>query len=314
MAILLNSDSAHGRFKHFACQEGKNLVIIERTPHGSSETPRVLSKITISHEKEPSNIPWDVDVVIDCTGVFLTPETASLHLAPKNAASKAKKVVLSAPSKSPEIPMFVVGVNTDSYKGEQIVSNASCTTNCLAPMVKALHGKLPIKFGLMTTVHAVTASQPIVDGPNKRSRRIGFSGAQNIIPASTGAAKAVGAVIPALKGKLTGMAMRVPTVDVSVVDLTLVFEDSKKGLKEALEILRDSEKEKMKGVIKFDTSDSLTSAGAKSEPHSSLVDAHACLEMEADDGSKLVKLISWYDNEFGYSCRLMELARIVATQ
>jgi len=316
---LLNYDSAHGRFAYHAVADEQNnaINIYKRNGATPSEAPdNLVSSIKVTHEKNPAQINWKltgVKVVVDCTGVFLTTETARNHLKEYNKTSDVVKVVLSAPSKSDDIPMFVTGVNDKEYKGESIISNASCTTNCLAPLVKAVNDRYKIKAGLMTTVHSVTISQPIVDG-NARSIRMGFSGATNIIPSSTGAAKAVGKVLPEVNGILTGMAFRVPTICGSVVDLTLTLEDSKVGLREVMGAIKQASQNELKDILKIDNSDSLTLAAIIDEPSSSLVDEKACIEITSKNGDKLIKLISWYDNEFGYSCRLMQLAHLVGTK
>jgi len=204
--------------------------------------------------------------------------------------------------------MFVLGVNCDSYKGEDIISNASCTTNCLAPVVKAIHSKYKIQSGLMTTVHAVTISQSLVDCNNERSVRTGFSGMSNIIPASTGAAKALGRVVPEVEGKIDGMAFRVPCLSGSVIDLNLVMEDDKVGLGDILKRLRELEDDRF---LRVDGNGSLTSAGIVGDKCSSVVDSEACMEAGGENGRKIIKIVSWYDNEFGYSCRLMELCQMV---
>lgn len=310
METLMNYDSAQGRFIHLAEADLKNnhLLIKER------ETGKILSSIFVTSEKSPDQIPWgktSVEVVLDCTGVFLTKELSKGHLNSFNSSSSAKKVVLSAPAKDKEIPLYVVGVNSDSYKNEEIISNASCTTNCLAPIIKVLNDKFGLEKGLMTTVHACTQNQLIVDGCNKRSVRTGFSGMSNIIPATTGAAGAVGKVIPEVKGILTGMALRVPTLTGSVVDVVVSLKDKNSSLDDVIDALKNSANGNMKNILKVDYSDAMTSAAIIGDSHSSIVDVKACMEIKDEKNERLIKIISWYDNEFGYSCRLVQLAKIV---
>ncbi len=287
LAYLLKYDSVHGQFDGDIDVENGNLVV-----NGN--------EIRITAERNPEDLKWDAvgaDVVLDCTGIFTTLDTADAHL-----KAGAKKVVISAPSA--DAPMFVMGVNHKEAKAsDTIVSNASCTTNCLAPLAKVINDKFGIVEGLMTTIHAATATQFTVDGPSRKDYRLGRSSLNNIVPASTGAAKAVGKVIPELNGKLTGMAFRVPTVDVSVVDLTCrleksaTFEEVKAALKEASE-------NEMKGVLGY-TEDGVVSQDFVSEPRTSVFDANASMALN----DNFVKLVSWYDNEFGYSTKLIELAQ-----
>ncbi|EWM27464.1 glyceraldehyde-3-phosphate dehydrogenase [Nannochloropsis gaditana] len=285
---MFEYDTVHGPFQGSVAYDDKHLII-----NGH--------KIRVFHETDPSKIAWgdaDVDYVVESTGAFLSKEKAGMHL-----KGGAKKVVVSAPS--PDAPMFVCGVNTDAYAGEAIFSNASCTTNCLAPLAKVVHDSFGIEEGLMTTVHAVTATQKTVDGPSKKDWRGGRGAGFNIIPSSTGAAKAVGKVIPALNGKLTGMAFRVPTADVSVVDLTVrlqkgaSYEEIKQAIKAASEA-------PMKGVLGY-TEQDVVSSDFISSPLSSIFDAKAGIAL----GPKFVKLVSWYDNEMGYSTRVLDLLKIV---
>jgi glyceraldehyde 3-phosphate dehydrogenase len=291
MVYMFKYDSVHGQSKcDVSSQDGK-LVI------GGQ-------KIAVFGERDPANIPWGAsgaDFVVESTGVFTTLEKAQAHI-----KGGAKKVVISAPSA--DAPMFVCGVNADSYKADQdIVSNASCTTNCLAPLAKVINDKFGIEEGLMTTVHATTATQKTVDGPSMKDWRGGRAACNNIIPSSTGAAKAVGKVIPELNGKLTGMAFRVPTVDVSVVDLTVrlkkaaSYEEIKAAIKAA------SESGPMKGILGY-TEEDLVSTDFIGDKRSSIFDAKAGIALNP----QFVKLVSWYDNEFGYSCRVVDLIKHMA--
>ena len=260
-------------------------------------------RIRLTAVKDPAERKWDevgADIVVESTGLFLTKETAEKHL-----AAGAKKVILSAPSKD-DTPMFVYGVSDKSYKGEAIISNASCTTNCLAPVAKVLHDKWGIKRGLMTTVHATTATQKTVDGPSNKDWRGGRGILENIIPSSTGAAKAVGVVIPELNKKLTGMSFRVPTSDVSVIDLTveLVKEAS---YKEICAEMKAQSQGAMKGVLGY-TEDKVVSTDFRGEPMTSVFDAEAGIALD----STFVKVVAWYDNEWGYSNKVLEMVRVVA--
>ena len=290
LAYMLKYDSVHGRFDGDIKVEGNFLVV-----NGE--------KIRITAEKDPANLKWDevdADVVVESTGFFLTEELASAHL-----QAGAKKVIMSAPSKD-ATPMFVYGVNDKSYAGQKIISNASCTTNCLAPISKVLNDKFGIKRGLMTTVHAATATQKTVDGPSKKDWRGGRGILENIIPSSTGAAKAVGKVLPELNGKLTGMSMRVPTSDVSVVDLTVeldkacTYEDICKAMKEASE-------GELKGILGY-TDEAVVSTDFRNCPKTSIFDAKAGIQLDPT----FVKVVSWYDNEWGYSNKVLEMARVIA--
>ena len=291
MAYMVKYDSAHGRFDgEVKSEEGKLIV------NGKS--------INVYNEMDPNNIPWakeGVEYVLECSGVFTTMEKAQAHL---NAG--AKKVVISAPSK--DAPMFVMGVNNDKYDPSMnIVSNASCTTNCLAPLAKVINDNFGIKDGLMTTVHSTTATQKTVDGASKKDWRGGRAAAANIIPSSTGAAKAVGKVIPSLNGKLTGMAFRVPTVDVSVVDLTCNLERPTTYEEICAAVKRASENE-LKGIVEY-TDEPVVSSDFLSDMHTSIFDATAGIMLT----DTFVKLVAWYDNEWGYSNKLVDLACYMST-
>ena len=289
LAYMLTYDSVHGRFKGSVAVEGSTLVVNGK-------------KIRLTQERDPANLKWNevgADVVIESTGLFLDKATAEKHL-----AAGAKKVVLSAPSKD-DTPMFVYGVNHDKYAGQAIVSNASCTTNCLAPVAKVLNDKWGIKRGLMTTVHAATATQKTVDGPSNKDWRGGRGILENIIPSSTGAAKAVGVVLPELKGRLTGMAFRVPTSDVSVVDLTVEL-NSAATYAEICAEMKAQSVGAMKGVLGY-TEDKVVSTDFRGESCTSVFDADAGIAL---DGT-FVKVVSWYDNEWGYSNKCLEMARVV---
>ena len=291
MAYMFKYDSTHNRFR--GTIEAKDGKLIITSPGKATQT------ISVSQCMKPEEIPWGAsgaDYVVESTGVFTTTEKASAHV-----KGGAKKVVISAPSA--DAPMFVMGVNEDQYKPaeHQIVSNASCTTNCLAPLAKVIHDNFTIIEGLMTTVHATTATQKTVDGPSAKQWRDGRGAGQNIIPASTGAAKAVGKVIPALNGKLTGMAFRVPTADVSVVDLTVRIEKTATydQIKAAVKAASEGP---MKGFLGY-TEDPVVSSDFISDTHSSIFDAGAGIQLNPN----FVKLISWYDNEYGYSNRVVDL-------
>jgi len=290
LAYMLRYDSVHGRFRGDVVVDGNALVVGGR-------------RIRLTQEKDPANLKWgDVgaSVVIESTGLFLTKEAAQKHL-----DAGAKKVILSAPSKD-DTPMFVFGVNDKSYKGEAIISNASCTTNCLAPVAKVLHDKWGIKRGLMTTVHATTATQKTVDGPSNKDWRGGRGILENIIPSSTGAAKAVGVVIPELNKKLTGMSFRVPTSDVSVIDLTVELAREASYADICAEMKAQSEGA-MKGVLGY-TEDKVVSTDFRGEAMTSVFDAEAGIALDPT----FVKVIAWYDNEWGYSNKTLEMARVVA--
>jgi glyceraldehyde 3-phosphate dehydrogenase len=289
LAYLLEYDSVHGRYGGTIEIKDGNLIIdgIE---------------VRVTSERDPKNLKWnevDVDVVADCTGIFTDLDNAQAHI-----DAGARKVVISAPSKT--VPMFVMGVNdADLTAAHTIVSNASCTTNCLAPMAKVLNDNFGIKEGLMTTVHAATATQQVVDAPSKKDFRSGRSALNNIIPASTGAAIAVAKVIPELEGKLTGMAFRVPTVDVSVVDLTVKLE-KETSLAEINAAFEKASKGAMKGVVGY-TDEAVVSQDFVGDARTSIYDAGAAIELN----STFFKLVSWYDNEFGYSSKLVDLAEKV---
>jgi glyceraldehyde 3-phosphate dehydrogenase len=290
LAYMLQYDSVHGRFKGTVAVEGSTLIVNGK-------------KIRLTAVKDPAELKWSevgADVVIESTGLFLTKETAGKHL-----AAGAKKVIMSAPSKD-DTPMFVYGVNDKRYAGEAIISNASCTTNCLAPVAKVLHDSFGIKRGLMTTVHAATATQKTVDGPSNKDWRGGRGILENIIPSSTGAAKAVGKVIPELNKKLTGMAFRVPTSDVSVVDLTV--ELAKETTYEAIcAAMKAASEGPMKGVLGY-TDEKVVATDFRGESRTSVFDAEAGMAL---DGT-FVKVVSWYDNEWGYSCKVLEMVRVVS--
>ncbi|WP_136465474.1 type I glyceraldehyde-3-phosphate dehydrogenase [Flagellimonas onchidii] len=291
LAYLLEYDSVHGKFDGTIEVKGGNLVVNGKT-------------IRITSERDPKNLKWDevgADIVAECTGIFTTLETAQYHI-----DGGAKKVVISAPSK--DAPMFVMGVNHDEAKAsDNIISNASCTTNCLAPIAKVLNDKFGIEEGLMTTVHATTATQMTVDAPSRKDFRGGRSALLNIIPASTGAAKAVTKVIPELNGKLTGMAFRVPTADVSVVDLTVRLE-KETSYDEIKKAFKDASEGDLKGVLGY-TDEAVVSQDFVGDTQTSIFDAGAGIELN----SKFFKVVSWYDNETGYSNKLVDLAEYVAS-
>ena len=287
IAYMLRYDSTHGRFQG-AVEVINGALVVNGQP------------IRISAERDPAALGWDAvgaDTVLEATGLFLTDETARKHL-----AAGARKVVLSAPSKD-DTPMFVMGVNHDSYAGQDIVSNASCTTNCLAPLAKVVHDNFGIASGLMTTVHATTATQKTVDGPSVKDWRGGRGAAQNIIPSSTGAAKAVGKVIPALNGKLTGMAFRVPTPDVSVVDLTVNLERPA-SYDQVKAAMRTAAAGPLAGILGY-TEDEVVSSDFLGESCTSIFDASAGIALT----DTFMKLVAWYDNEWGYSCKCLDLIR-----
>ncbi len=291
MAYMLKYDTMHGQFKGtIEVKDGKLVV------NGQA--------IRVTAEKDPANLKWDevgAEYVVESTGLFLTKELAEKHI-----QAGAKRVVMSAPSKD-DTPMFVMGVNNKEYKGQTIVSNASCTTNCLAPIAKVLNDKFGMVDGLMTTVHSTTATQKTVDGPSMKDWRGGRAAAGNIIPSSTGAAKAVGKVIPALNGKLTGMSLRVPTLDVSVVDLTcnlakdVTYDEICQAMKEASE-------GELKGILGY-TEDAVVSSDFLGDPRTSIFDAKAGIQLSP----RFVKVVSWYDNEWGYSNKVLELIEYMNT-
>ena len=290
LAYMLRYDSVHGRFKGEVSVDGNTLIV-----NGT--------RIRLTQERDPANLKWDevgADIVIESTGLFLDKASAEKHL-----AAGAKKVILSAPSKD-DTPMFVYGVNHQKYAGEAIVSNASCTTNCLAPVAKVINDRWGIKRGLMTTVHAATATQKTVDGPSNKDWRGGRGILENIIPSSTGAAKAVGVVLPELKGKLTGMAFRVPTSDVSVVDLTIELENPATYAEICAEMKAQSEGA-LKGVLGY-TEDKVVATDFVGDTRTSIFDADAGIALD----STFVKLVSWYDNEWGYSTKCLEMVKVIA--
>jgi len=290
LAYMLKFDSVHGRFQGEVSVENGHLVVNGK-------------KIRLTQERDPAALKWNdigADVVVEATGLFLDQATAEKHL-----AAGAKKVLLSAPSKD-DTPMFVYGVNHTTYAGQSIISNASCTTNCLAPVAKVLNDKWGIKRGLMTTVHATTATQKTVDGPSNKDWRGGRGILENIIPSSTGAAKAVGVVIPEVKGKLTGMAFRVPTSDVSVVDLTVEL-NSEATYKEICAEMKAQSLGALKGVLGY-TDEKVVSTDFRGEPCTSVFDADAGLALD----STFIKIVSWYDNEWGYSNKCLEMVRVIA--
>ncbi|MCX8664717.1 MULTISPECIES: glyceraldehyde-3-phosphate dehydrogenase [unclassified Gilliamella] len=290
MAYMLKYDSTHGRFDGTVEVKDGKLIVNGKT-------------IRVTAERDPANLKWNevsVDVVAEATGLFLDDATARKHI-----EAGAKKVVLTGPSKD-NTPMFVMGVNDKEYAGQDIVSNASCTTNCLAPLAKVINDNFGIVEGLMTTVHATTATQKTVDGPSHKDWRGGRGAAQNIIPSSTGAAKAVGKVIPELNGKLTGMAFRVPTPDVSVVDLTARLAKPAK-YEEICKVIKEASEGSMKGVLGY-TEDAVVSTDFLGEVCTSVFDAKAGIQIS----DTFVKLVSWYDNEVGYSNKVLDLIAVVS--
>jgi glyceraldehyde 3-phosphate dehydrogenase len=298
MVYLFQYDSTHGRFQGTVKAENGSLVV--SLPGKSTHTIKVFNN------KNPEEIPWGqsgADYVVESTGVFTTNDKASAHI-----KGGAKKVIISAPSA--DAPMFVVGVNEDKYDAskDHVISNASCTTNCLAPLAKVIHEEFGIIEGLMTTVHAVTATQKTVDGPSGKLWRDGRGAGQNIIPASTGAAKAVGMVIPELNGKLTGMAFRVPVPDVSVVDLTARLEKPA-NIDQIKEVIKKAANGKLKGILEY-TEDQVVSSDFIGSTSSSIFDANASISLNPN----FVKLVAWYDNEFGYSNRVVDLISHIHTK
>ena len=289
LAYMLKYDSVHGQFCGDVKAEGNYLVVDGK-------------KIQVFAEKDPSNITWGelgVDVVVESTGFFLTEELASAHL-----KAGAKKVIMSAPSKD-ATPMFVYGVNDKTYAGQKIISNASCTTNCLAPMTKVLNDKFGVVRGLMTTVHAATATQKTVDGPSKKDWRGGRGILENIIPSSTGAAKAVGKVLPELNGKLTGMSLRVPTSDVSFVDLTVELAKPA-SYEEICAAMKAASEGELKGVLGY-TADAVVATDFRNDPRTSIFDEKAGIQLDPT----FVKVCAWYDNEWGYSNKVLEMAKVI---
>lgn len=290
LAYMLKYDSVHGRFNHDVKVEGNFLIV-----NGN--------RIRLTAEREPSNLKWNevgAEVVIESTGLFLTDEKSRQHI-----AAGAKKVIMSAPSKD-DTPMFVFGVNHEKYAGQDIISNASCTTNCLAPLAKIIDENFGIVKGLMTTVHAATATQKTVDGPSQKDWRGGRGILENIIPSSTGAAKAVGKVLPHLNGKLTGMSFRVPTSDVSVVDLTVVLEKSA-TMEQINAVVKKASETNLKGILGY-TEDAVVSTDFRGCSLTSIYDATAGIGLDGN----FVKLVSWYDNEWGYSNKVVEMIKVIS--
>ena len=290
LAYMLMYDSVHGRFQGSVAVDGNTLIVNGK-------------KIRLTAVKDPAELKWNevgADIVVESTGLFLTKDTCQKHI-----AAGAKKVIQSAPSKD-DTPMFVYGVNDKTYKGETIISNASCTTNCLAPVAKVLNDTFGIKRGLMTTVHAATATQKTVDGPSNKDWRGGRGILENIIPSSTGAAKAVGVVIPELNKKLTGMAFRVPTSDVSVVDLTVELVKPA-SYKDICAAMKAASQGAMKGVLGY-TEDKVVATDFRGESCTSVFDAEAGIALD----DTFVKVVSWYDNEWGYSNKVLEMVRVIA--
>ena len=293
MAYMVKYDTAHGRFDGEVSNKDEHTLVVNG------------KEIKVYNEMDPANIPWGkdgVDYVLECSGVFTTMEKAEAHL-----KGGAKKVIISAPSK--DAPMFVMGVNNETYDPSMnIVSNASCTTNCLAPLAKVINDNFGIVEGLMTTVHSTTATQKTVDGASKKDWRGGRAASANIIPSSTGAAKAVGKVIPELNGKLTGMSFRVPTIDVSVVDLTCNLAKPT-TMEEICKVMKHASENEMKGIIEY-TEDAVVSSDFLGDIHTSIFDATAGIQLT----DTFVKLIAWYDNEWGYSNKLVDLAVYIASR
>lgn len=290
LAYMLKYDSVHGAFKGDVKVEDGHLVVNGK-------------KIRVTAEMDPANLKWnevEADVVVESTGFFLTDETARKHI-----QAGAKKVIMSAPSKD-STPMFVYGVNHKTYAGQDIISNASCTTNCLAPITKVLNVKFGVKRGLMTTVHAATATQKTVDGPSKKDWRGGRGILENIIPSSTGAAKAVGKVLPELNGKLTGMSLRVPTSDVSFVDLTCEL-NTPATYDEICAAMKEASEGELKGVLGY-TDEPLVSTDFRNDSRTSIFDVKAGIQLDPT----FVKVCAWYDNEWGYSNKVLEMARVIA--
>ena len=290
LAYMLKYDSVHGAFKGDVKVEDGHLVVNGK-------------KIRVTAEMDPANLKWnevEADVVVESTGFFLTDETARKHI-----QAGAKKVIMSAPSKD-STPMFVYGVNHKTYAGQDIISNASCTTNCLAPLTKVLNDKFGVKRGLMTTVHAATATQKTVDGPSKKDWRGGRGILENIIPSSTGAAKAVGKVLPELTGKLTGMSLRVPTSDVSFVDLTCEL-NTPATYDEICAAMKEASEGELKGVLGY-TDEPLVSTDFRNDSRTSIFDVKAGIQLDPT----FVKVCAWYDNEWVYSNKVLEMARVIA--
>ncbi|MBR6054551.1 MAG: type I glyceraldehyde-3-phosphate dehydrogenase [Bacteroidales bacterium] len=289
LAYMLKYDSVHGKFNHDIAVDGNYMIVDGK-------------KIRVFAEKDPAAITWGelgAEVVVESTGFFLTEELASAHI-----KAGAKKVIMSAPSKD-ATPMFVYGVNDKTYAGQAIISNASCTTNCLAPLTKVLNDKFGVKRGLMTTVHAATATQKTVDGPSKKDWRGGRGILENIIPSSTGAAKAVGKVLPELNGKLTGMSLRVPTSDVSFVDLTVEL-NKEVSYAEICAAMKEASEGELKGILGY-TEDAVVSTDFRDDPRTSIFDAKAGIQLDPT----FVKVCAWYDNEWGYSNKVLEMAKVI---
>lgn len=289
LAYMLKYDSVHGIFNHDIKVEGNYMVVDGK-------------KIRLTAEKDPTQLKWNevqADVVVESTGLFLEDAKARMHI-----QAGAKKVIMSAPSKD-STPMFVYGVNDKTYAGQDIISNASCTTNCLAPIAKVLNDKFGIVRGLMTTVHAATATQKTVDGPSKKDWRGGRGILENIIPSSTGAAKAVGKVLPALNGKLTGMSMRVPTSDVSIVDLTVELA-KEADYAEICAAMKEASEGELKGILGY-TNEAVVSTDFRGDARTSIFDEKAGIALD----KTFVKVCSWYDNEWGYSNKVLEMARVI---
>ena len=289
LAYMLKYDSVHGIFNHDIKVEGNYMIVDGR-------------KIRLTAEKDPTQLKWnevEAEVVVESTGLFLEDAKARMHI-----QAGAKKVIMSAPSKD-STPMFVYGVNDKTYAGQDIISNASCTTNCLAPIAKVLNDKFGIVRGLMTTVHAATATQKTVDGPSKKDWRGGRGILENIIPSSTGAAKAVGKVLPALNGKLTGMSMRVPTSDVSIVDLTVELA-KEASYEEICAAMKEASEGELKGVLGY-TNEAVVSTDFRGDARTSIFDEKAGIALD----KTFVKVCSWYDNEWGYSNKVLEMARVI---
>jgi glyceraldehyde 3-phosphate dehydrogenase len=290
LAYMLKHDSVHGPFKGTVAVDGHTLIVNGK-------------KIRLTAVKDPAELKWGeigADIVVEATGLFLTKDTAQKHI-----TAGAKKVIMSAPSKD-DTPMFVFGVNDKTYAGQAIISNASCTTNCLAPIAKVLNDNFGIKRGLMTTVHATTATQKTVDGPSNKDWRGGRGILENIIPSSTGAAKAVGVVIPELNKKLTGMSFRVPTSDVSVVDLTVEL-NKETTYEQICAAMKATSEGAMKGVLGY-TDEKVVSTDFRGDARTSIFDAEAGIALD----STFVKIVSWYDNEWGYSSKVLEMARVIS--
>ena len=292
LAYMLKYDSVHGIFKHDIAVDGNNLIVDGK-------------KIRLTAEKEPENLKWNevgAEIVVESTGLFLEDAKARKHI-----EAGAKKVIMSAPSKD-STPMFVFGVNDKTYAGQDIISNASCTTNCLAPISKVLNDKFGIKRGLMTTIHAATATQKTVDGPSKKDWRGGRGILENMIPSSTGAAKAVGKVLPELNGKLTGMSVRVPTSDVSFVDLTCEL-NTEATYEEICAAMKEASEGELKGILGY-TDEAVVSTDFRGDARTSIFDVKAGIQLD----KTFVKVCSWYDNEWGYSNKVLEMARVIASK